>query len=60
MSSVSEWPADIIKYLASKGLHYEDGTRTTAPVRVLSADMIVRDIATPTELDHENARGLPI
>jgi hypothetical protein len=55
MSSVSDWPADIVKYLASNGLRYEDGTRTTATVCVLSADVIIRGIATPTQLGHENA-----
>jgi hypothetical protein len=59
VSSVSDWPADIVKYLASNGLRYNYGTRTTAPVRVLSADMILCGIATPTQLGHENARDLP-
>jgi hypothetical protein len=59
MSSVSEWPTDIVKYLASKGVRYEDGTRTTAPVRELSANMILCGIATPTQLGCENARDLP-
>jgi hypothetical protein len=37
-SSVTDWPTDIVEYLASRGLSYDD-KRTTAPIRVLSADM---------------------
>jgi hypothetical protein len=50
MSSVTDWPTDIVKYLASKGLYYKDDKRTTAPIRVLSADMVLRGIATPSQL----------
>lgn len=41
----------IVKYLASKGLHYEDGKRTTTLIRILSADMVLRGIATPAQLE---------
>jgi hypothetical protein len=59
MSSVSGRPAEIVKYLASNGRRYEDSTRTTAPIRVLSANMILCGIATPTQLGCENARDFP-
>jgi hypothetical protein len=48
MSSVLRWPAEIVKYLASNGIFHEDSTRTTAPIRMLSADMVLRSIATPS------------
>jgi hypothetical protein len=41
----------IVKYLASKDLHYEDGKRTTTPIRILSADMVLRGIATQAQLE---------
>jgi len=53
-SSVSEWPEAIVGYLASKGLHYQDGERTTSPIRILSADMVLRGIATPAQLGWPN------
>ena len=50
VSSVSEWPKELVEYLASKGLRYQDGKRTTSPIRILSADMVLRGIATPAQL----------
>lgn len=54
VSSVSEWPKEIVEYLASKGLRYQDGERTTSPIRILSADMVLRGIATPAQLGWPN------
>jgi hypothetical protein len=50
VSPAKQWPREIIEYLASKGLHYEDGKRTIPPIRILSADMVLRGIATPAQL----------
>jgi hypothetical protein len=60
MSSVSDWPREITDCPESKGLDYKDYERTTSPVRVLSADMRLRnchtDIAYMARLHKRTAR----